>query len=486
MPVTSLPLSDILNVTVVVSPAASPGPAFNQGHVVGSSAVIPSVGANNRVQQFTSLTAMSTAGFAPTAAEYLWADLYFGQSPAPSYLWVGRQDLTALAAVTPGSGGTNYEVGDVLTVVQSGGSFGQVKVTTVNSGGSPLSPGPVTGLAIIPDSQGTGYAVANGLNTTGGSGSGCTVNITAVGETPLQAVTACRNASPIWYACSFVGTASVAGIDSDLEAISAFIEGASPPSLHLLTTGEAAVLNGTAGNLLATLQAAHYRRTFSMYSTTQSGAWPNNVYASAAPMGLLMGANTGTPGSYYPLMFKPIAGVGYEPLTQTQVTAICGAVDRSTVGLNGNCYLNYQNGANAWIQMGVMAAGVFVDEVINLDVLASNIQVNGVVLLTSLPSIPLSDLGMTQMKNVFVTACQQSRSVGFVAQSGVWTGQQIGSGNAGIYPGQALPQGFAIYSNPVSQMSQAQRAARILPPVTVAVIEAGTGNSLTVTVNVQR
>jgi hypothetical protein len=480
-PVTSLPLSDILNVTVVVSPAASPGPAFNQGLIVGSSAVIPSVGANNRVQQFTSLTAMSTAGFAPTAAEYLAAEPYFGQSPAPSYLWIGRQDLTALESVTIGSGGTNYEPGDILTVVQSGGSFGQVKVTTVSSGG-----GVATGAAIIPGSQGTGYAVANGLNTTGGSGSGCTVNITAVGETPLQAVTACRNASPIWYACMFVGTASVAGIDADLAAISAFIEGALPPSLHLLTTGEAAVLNGTVGNLLATLQAAKYRRTFSMYSTTQSGAFPNNVYASAAPMGLLMGANTGTPGSYYPLMFKPIAGVGYEPLTQTQVTAICGAVDRSTVGLNGNCYLNYQNGAYAWIQMGIMAAGVFVDEVINLDVLASNIQINGVALLTSLPSIPLSDLGMTQMKNVFATACQQSQSVGFVAQSGVWTGQQIGSGNAGIYPGQALPQGFAIYSNPVSQMSQAQRAARILPPVTVAVIEAGTGNSLTVTVNVQR
>ena len=131
MPVTSLPLSDILNVTVVVSPAASPGPAFNQGLVVGSSAVIPSVGANNRVQQFTSLTAMSTAGFAPTAAEYLAAELYFGQSPAPSYLWIGRQDLTALESVTIGSGGTNYEPGDILTVVQSGGSFGQVKVTTV-------------------------------------------------------------------------------------------------------------------------------------------------------------------------------------------------------------------------------------------------------------------------------------------------------------------------------------------------------------------
>ena len=47
-------------------------------------------------------------------------------------------------------------------------------------------------------------------------------------------------------------------------------------------TADAAVLNGTAGNLLATLEAQSYTRVAIVYSTTQGGAAPNNVYAAAA------------------------------------------------------------------------------------------------------------------------------------------------------------------------------------------------------------
>ena len=77
MSVSSLPLSEILNVAVVVSPAAAPGPAFNQALIVGSSNVIPSVGSNSRVQQFTSLTGMLTASppFTTTDPEYLAAEV---------------------------------------------------------------------------------------------------------------------------------------------------------------------------------------------------------------------------------------------------------------------------------------------------------------------------------------------------------------------------------------------------------------------------
>ena len=40
--------------------------------------------------------------------------------------------------------------------------------------------------------QGTGYSVATGLSTTGGSGTGLQVDITAIGESALQAAMACR------------------------------------------------------------------------------------------------------------------------------------------------------------------------------------------------------------------------------------------------------------------------------------------------------
>ena len=70
-----------------------------------------------------------------------------------------------------------------------------------------VSVGAVTGLSVLSTAQGTGYFPATGLSSTAatGAGTGCTVNITGIGETPLQALTACRNVTPAWYGAMFVG-----------------------------------------------------------------------------------------------------------------------------------------------------------------------------------------------------------------------------------------------------------------------------------------
>lgn len=470
---TSLSLNSILNVAISVSPSPAPGPSFNQALIAGSSTVIPSA---TRTRLYQSLAAMTSDSWLPTAPEYLAAELYFSQTPQPTYLWIGRQDLTAIATVAIGaSAGSNYVVGDVITVVQSGASGGQLSVTTISSGGV------VTGVSIIVGSQGTGYSAASNLATTGGSGTGLEINILTIGETPLQAITACRLQNPQWYCCQFVGTAA----DADHLAIAAYIQGASPNSLYFLTSGDAAILANSANNLFAQLQAAKYSRTFPVYSTTQGGLFPNNAYASAGPMGLAMGLNTGAPGSYFDLMFKTIAGVAYEPLTQTQVNSICGTVSRSSNGLNGNVVVQYANGAYQWIQNATMASGDFFDEIMNLDMLSSDMQTSGVNLLVSVPALPITDGGVSQMANVISGACDRAQSRGFIAPSGVWKGVTIGTGNAALADGDALPKGYYVYAPPVSSMSAAQRAARIMPSMTVALVEAQSGHSLQITVEVQ-
>jgi hypothetical protein len=476
MLVNSLPLSTILNVAVVVSPAAAPGPSFNQGLIVGPSDTISS---SERLRLYSYGTeGMIQDGFSSTDPEVKAAEKYFGQTPKPTYLWIGRQDLTAIATAVVGSAaGTGYAVGDVVTVVQTGASDGKLKVKTVGTGGA------VTAVEIIEGSQGTGYSISSGLTTTGGSGDAeLTVNITAIGETPLQAVQACRLAQPNWYACMFVGNAT----DSEHQAISAFIESASPASLYFLTTGEASVLNTPATNLLAALQAEKYRRTFSMYATDQGGLFPDNAYASAAPKGKAMGMNTGAAGSYFDIMFKPIAGVAPEPLTQSQVNAICGPIDRSTPGLNANVMLSYLNESYSWIQPGIMASGDFFDEVLNLDMLASDMQISGVNLLTSVPALPITDGGVTMMKNVLAAACDRAKARGFIAPSGIWQGPAIGTGAAAIEPGDALPNGYYLYAPAVSTVPAAKRAARVMPAIIALVIEAQSGHSLSVTLEVQR
>src|SRR6185312_7562965 len=165
----SLPLSLVFPVSVVISPTVPAGPLFNQALIIGDSPVIPS---SERLRLYTSTTAMISDGFASNDPELLAAQIYFGQTPAPTYLWVGRQDLTAIqTAVLGGSGGTGYVVGDVVTAVQSGASGGKLQVTGIGAGGA------VTTFELIQGSQGTGYSVGTNVATTGGLGTGFIINI---------------------------------------------------------------------------------------------------------------------------------------------------------------------------------------------------------------------------------------------------------------------------------------------------------------------
>jgi hypothetical protein len=80
-----------------------------------------------------------------------------------------------IRTATLGVGGTGYAAGQILTVVQSGGSAGTLTIATVNAGTGAVET--FTYLA-----EGSGYAVANGLATTvnAGGGADCTINITAI------------------------------------------------------------------------------------------------------------------------------------------------------------------------------------------------------------------------------------------------------------------------------------------------------------------
>jgi hypothetical protein len=83
--------------------------------------------------------------------------------------------ITAINS-TPTAAGTNYTIGDILTVT-TGGTGAQVIVTSIGLGGT------VTGLQLVNSGTATGYTVGTGRATTGGVGTGCTVEITSVGKT---------------------------------------------------------------------------------------------------------------------------------------------------------------------------------------------------------------------------------------------------------------------------------------------------------------
>jgi hypothetical protein len=262
-------LDDVVDITITVGSVAAARATFNQGLILGSSTVIPSVaGTNPRVRKYTSLSAMLTDGFTTSSPEYIAAEVYFAQNPAPNAVYIGRQDLTTghLLAVAVNAGGEDYVVGDVLAL--AGGTGGAFTVGTVDSNGAVIS-GTIT-------NQGTGgYSVATGVATSGSAtGSGCTLNVTAVTpESCVQAMTACRNANLDWYGCMAINAAK-----ADHIALALYVEAASPDSRYFYATSDADVPAGTTGNVMLSLKGASYSRSFGVYATTQNATYPNQIY----------------------------------------------------------------------------------------------------------------------------------------------------------------------------------------------------------------
>lgn len=286
-------------------------------------------------------------------------------------------------------------------------------------------------------------------------------------ETVVQALTACRAASSQWYACL-----STTGAAADHTAVALWAESVTPQTVYFFTTADTAVLNNTAGNVLLTLQAANYKRSFGIYATTQAGAAPNNAYAAAAAMGVAMGRNTGLANSNFTMKFKQLVGVVAESLTQTQITNIQAA--------NGNLYLSYAN-VYTWLEQGVTSSGQFLDETIGLDVLASDIQYSAANLLISTPAIPRSNAGQAMLLGAVNAACDRAVDRGFIAP-GIWSGQTV----LNLTAGQALPKGYMTQSQSFNVQSAGDRAARKAMPIYVTFIEAGAVHSLTIGVYVQR
>jgi hypothetical protein len=456
MSTTPLSLADIVNITVTVAPSAVSANSFNQGLFIGNSAVIPSYGANSRVQQFaasTFSTAMLTAGFTLTSPEYIAATIYFSQNPQPSFIWIGRQDLTAIETITLGTPGTGWATGDQFTIV-------------AQTSGVPSS------VAISSTSQGTGYSVASGLTTTAVSpsvGTGLTVNITVLGETLTQSAQYCRTASNLWYGLSVYNPA-----DSDNLALSAWADPLWQSTRYYPWSADVAIANNAANNLAAQISTLKYR-VQGIYSTTQSGLFPNNIYSAAALMGLEMGSNTGLANSFFSPMHKQLAGIAVEPITETQFTNI--------KTLNWNVYGNFGN-AFQFYEPGQLSSGDPSWLWLYLAMLVANLQINELNVLASLPAVPQTNAGQQLLINAANQACALLASIGFLS-GGVWTGLTLpvpSASNPAVTNGQALPLGYICVSPPYAQQSAANKAAGQAMPIYVLITPSGAVRSLSIAV----
>ena len=532
-----LSLSNIIDISVTASPTAASANSFNQGLFIGPSSVIPSYGVNPRLRQYTGVTGLLSDGFTTSSPEYIAAQLYSSQTPAPEFLWIGRQDLTAIGAavvdgrtvndgvmssttnpthlssatavfavgdvgsaitvIGAGAAGANlvttiasytsptavvltspclttvtaaqtsiglvgsgYKVLDTVTVTQAGASYGVLTVLTVGAAGQVLTVG------TVPGTQGTGYTTAAALPTMAVSpstGTGLEVNITA-GESLLQAAQACRAASSIWY-----GLAVNNPGDTDNLVISEWADSLWATVRYYAWSSDVAIVNATPANIALQLQTLEMR-VLGIYSTTQNGLYPNNIYAAAALMGCEMGLNTGLAGSFFTVAHKQLAGIAAEPLTQTQYNNIVSA------GFNAYCNFSpYQV-----LEPGFMSNGAPSYLWINLAMLVAGLQINCLNVLKANPAVPQTNGGQHLLLNACDVSCANAANIGFLAPA-IWTGATV----LNLSTGQAVPNGWLNQSQPYAAQSTGDRAAGKAMPIYTAITTAGAVQSLVIAVYTQ-
>lgn len=535
-----LALSNIIDISVTVSPSTPAVNPFNIGLFVGPSTVIPSYGANSRVQTFTSPATVLAAGFSLSSPEYLASLIYFDQTPTAAKFALGRQDLTALQTVTvagrtvtdgvmtlhdttldsatadfvtgdvgsivivEGAGtagaalvttistitsttacvlatesltavtgaqtsigftGSGYHANDLVTVTQAGGNYGTVKVLTVGISGQVLT------AAVVSGQQGTGYTVASSLPTVAVSpatGTGLEVNITAVGETLLEAVTACRAASGLWY-----GLAVNAPTLTDNLYIAEWADPQWQSTRYYAYSGDAAIPAGTPSNLALQLQTLNLR-VIGQYATTQSGLYPNNVYAAVAAMGVEMGLQTGLANSFFTLAHKTLAGIAPEPLTQTQYQNI--------VSSGFNVYGNFQ--AYQLEEPGFMSNGAPSYLWLYLAILVAELQNTEMAVLQGNPAVAQTNAAQQLLIQAANEACGVLSAIGFLATA-AWEGAPVSIPGVSMQVGQAVPSGYQNQSQPYSQQSLANRDAGQAMPIYSFVTTAGVVQSLMIAVYVE-
>lgn len=482
----------LVRVAVNLAPLAAARRGFGTLLIAGDSNVINGV---DRFRTYTDLE--SVAGdFGTSAPEYLAAALYFGQSPRPNQLMIGRWLRTATAGLIQGGILTTAEQAMANWTSITNGSFkididGATKTlsalnfsaqTNLNGVASVINAALTGGTIAWDGSRFTVTSSTTGVTSTVGyaSATGSGTDISALlkltsatalvpvpgfaAETPVDCVSELANMSGMWYGLSFAASAMPTA--DQIVDVAAFIEGASISRLFGVTETDTRVLdNAWTTDLASRLKALNYKRSCVQFSA--------NKYAVCALFGRAFSVNFSANRSTITLMYKQEPGVVAENLTETQAQTLKAK--------RCNVFVKYQNDT-AILQYGVMSGQAYFDEMHGLDWFSDALQTAEYNLLyQSKTKIPQTDAGQNQLVNVAAGVCQEAINNGLIAP-GRWNADGFGQ----LERGDFLEEGFYIYTQPMAAQDQSIREQRIAPPIQIALKLAGAIHEIDCIVDVNR
>lgn len=498
--VATLPVSNLITISLNLAAQPLPVQSFQSMLVLGPSTVIDVV---ERFRTYNNLTQVG-ADFGNTAPEYLAAQAWFAQNPAPNSLFIGRWVQSASAGQL--IGGAVSAANQVITVwtAITTGSF------TVSINGTAKN---ITGLNFSGQSTMTGVAgvIQTALNsavsgttciwqpvynnfvitspTTGTSstisvlspeGTGTDISTLMSGTTATGAYVANGLAAESALSCvqyfdqnyptMWFGLYLASGASTDYLAIAGYIDGVAGRHFQGVPTQDANCLNASNNtNIAYLLQQLNYNWSTVQYSST-------SLYAVVSLLARILTTAWNQSNTAISLMYKQEPGITPETLTATQAAAL--------KGFNCNVYASYAIGTTLSgtpiIQYGTVPSGNYVDTVIGAAALAGTIQTNMFNALFTTPTkIPQTDAGQGQLEGQIVNALQQFVRNGYLGPN-VWDGQSFGN----VANGQFLPNGWYVYQPKLADQNAAQRAGRVSVPFQVAAVLAGAINTASVAINV--
>lgn len=278
-----------------------------------------------------------------------------------------------------------------------------------------------------------------------------------------QAVLGLSQSSCDWYGLGFAFSKEID--NQQIVEVAKDIEGFSPSRTLWVTTREVGSIQENSDNNLAyLLNKAKLSRTWCQYSSS-------NPYAAISAFARIATVDYTGENTTLTLKFKNEPTIESETLTSSQYKVLASR--------KCNVFVLLQNGESI-IQEGYMSDGTWADTRIGVDSLQNNLQVAGFNLLYSDNKIPLTDEGMTTLKNAYDQVCQQYVTNGFFAP-GLWDGPDIGI----LKTNHMLNNGYYIYAPPIATQSSADRAARKAVTMQIACKLAGAVHFSNLIVNVR-
>jgi hypothetical protein len=491
----SLSIDQLIDVVYSITPSPAQSQNLTNLLALTTNTVIDTV---ERIRTYANSTDVGV-DFGDNSLEFSLAELFFGQTPQPASLSIGRWCQAAAAGkllcapLTPtqqaianftgiADGGFTVSLDGVvdhlsgidltaqtnlngvaaqIQIALGGGVtcvwnsvYERFEITSATTGAASavsfLSAPTAVGAVDISDLIGGHNVAGNGAYVANG----------IVAETALAAVTLFdQRFGGQWYALVVPQA-----VDADHEAIAPFIEsGATRRHFYGITTQEAGTFSSASTTDLAYILAQlDFIHTAICYSST-------STIAIVSALARILTVDYTQPNSTITLMWKQLPGLIPENLTNGQVAVLQSK--------NCNVYADLDNGQAIFLTGTTVSTDVFIDTVMGADnfaiacknALFADLYVQG--------KIAQTDAGMHQLVTDLETVAVQFVSNGYLGP-GTWTGAGFGS----LQTNQFMEKGYYIYAAPLATQSAQNRAARMAGPITIAAKLAGAIHTASVSI----